>query len=307
LTVIRSYSSLPSGARTRLREFVELYRAQSSGVPEKVRDMIARLEHIERLVYRHTGVAFRDLRLLEIGCGQRLNQTTYFAQRNEVVGIDLDVIAQGFDLTAYFTMLRENGPIRFAKTIGRKALGLDRRCGAELRRQLGPGPRHTPSVLRMDASRMTFRDGSFDGAVSFSVFEHLADPTAVIGETARVLRPGGVACLALHLYTAENGAHDPRIISGNRADLPMWAHLRPKYRHLVTPNSFLNEIRLGDWRELFATGMPGVRFEYLQHRRDALLPELEKIRRLGELADYSDEELLTVELIAIWRKPEARN
>jgi hypothetical protein len=127
----------------------------------------------------------------------------------------------------------------------------------------------------------------------------------VIRETARVIKPGGVACIALHLYTAENGAHDPRIFSGNRSELPLWAHLRPRHRHLVEPNSFLNELRLAQWEELFSTAMPGVRFEYLQHGRDELLPELRRIRDRRELLEYSDDELLTVDLIAVWRKPEA--
>jgi SAM-dependent methyltransferase len=244
------------------------------------------------------------MRLLEIGCGQRLAQTTYFAQQNEVVGIDLDVIARGLNPVPYFAMLRENGPIRFTKTLGRKLLGLDQLSGAELRRQLGPGPRHPIRVIKMDAEHMTFSSRSFDGVVSFSVFEHLADPVAVIRESVRVLRPGGVACITLHLYTAENGAHDPRIFSGNRSDIPLWAHLRPKHSHLVAPNAFLNKVRLAEWHEMFASEMPGVRFEYLQHGREELEPELEKIRSGGELLEYSDEDLLTVDLIAIWRKPE---
>jgi SAM-dependent methyltransferase len=263
-----------------------------------VRVLIEHLERVEALAEAHTGVVLRDMRLLEIGCGQRLSQTMYLARRNDVIGIDLDVFAQGFDVAAYLKMLRENGPVRLAKTVGRKVLGLDRALGRELKRQLGPTRR--PTIMQMDAGRMSFADGSFDGVVSISVFEHLADPRTVISETVRVLRPGGVAVIGLDLYTAEAGAHDPRIFSGNRADLPLWAHMRPRYRELVQSNSFLNRLHLAEWYDLFRAAMPGVRFEHL--RDDRLAPDLARLREAGELSDYTDDELLTAELLAVWRK-----
>jgi SAM-dependent methyltransferase len=301
---MRSYSSLPSGARLRLGEFVELYRMHSQSVPEKVAELLADLRSFEALAEQHTGASFDGMRLLDIGCGQKLGRAAYFARRNDVVGIDLDVIARGLSPGPYLTMLRENGWVRVTKTLGRKLLGLDRRFDAEVRRQLGAGAEHPIRVLRMNAERMTFPDAAFDGVVSFSVFEHLADPDAVIREVARVVRPGGIACISLHLYTAENGCHDPRIFSGHRAGIPLWAHLRPRHADLIQPNSFLNRVRLSEWRAMFATHLPGVRFEHMAHGRDRLAPELRAIRAGGELGEYSDEELLTVDLVAIWRRPD---
>ena len=43
-----------------------------------------------------------------------------------------------------------------------------------------------------DAQAMPFRDGSFDAAVSFAVLEHVAEPSKVVAEAFRVLRPGGL-------------------------------------------------------------------------------------------------------------------
>lgn len=40
---------------------------------------------------------------------------------------------------------------------------------------------------------LPFADGSFDVAVAWDVLEHVQDPTQVLGELARVLRPGGHA------------------------------------------------------------------------------------------------------------------
>jgi 2-polyprenyl-6-hydroxyphenyl methylase/3-demethylubiquinone-9 3-methyltransferase len=44
-----------------------------------------------------------------------------------------------------------------------------------------------------DATRLPYRDGSFDLVFCNSLLEHVPDWRAVLSETARVLRPGGVA------------------------------------------------------------------------------------------------------------------
>jgi ubiquinone/menaquinone biosynthesis C-methylase UbiE len=48
------------------------------------------------------------------------------------------------------------------------------------------------NVTLVDAAgALPFEDASFDGVVLKDVLEHVADPAAVVGEVARVLRPGG--------------------------------------------------------------------------------------------------------------------
>lgn len=42
------------------------------------------------------------------------------------------------------------------------------------------------------AEELPFEDASFDAASAYSFIDHVADPGAVLGEVARVLRPGGV-------------------------------------------------------------------------------------------------------------------
>ena len=42
-----------------------------------------------------------------------------------------------------------------------------------------------------EARRLPFADGAFDLVISNSLLHHLADPTAVLDEVARVVRPGG--------------------------------------------------------------------------------------------------------------------
>jgi hypothetical protein len=125
----------------------------------------------------------------------------------------------------------------------------------------------------------------------------------VLDEVIRVLRPGGAAYISLHLYTSENGCHDPRIFSGHREGLPFWPHLRPAHSEKVRCNAYLNKVRLAEWEKLFAEKFPGAKVVQLQYANDTLRPELVTLRKEGELADYTDDELLTVDLAAVWKKP----
>jgi SAM-dependent methyltransferase len=47
-------------------------------------------------------------------------------------------------------------------------------------------------LLRLDAARLPFRDGSFDAVILFETLYYLERPPECIAECARVLRPGGL-------------------------------------------------------------------------------------------------------------------
>jgi SAM-dependent methyltransferase len=223
-----------------------------------------------------------------------------FSVENTVTGIDTDVIPQGVSLRDYAEMLRVNSGIRVVKTLGRKVLGFDRGLTRALARRLGVAGFPRFDVRRMDACRMTFGDAAFDVVHSHSVFEHIADPAAALQEVRRVLRPGGVAYLSVHLYTSHSGAHDPKIMAQGRPEPPLWPHLRPDHRSGVNPSTYLNEIRLEEWKRLFAETLPGVSF--VSERQDELGPALATLRGSGELGGYTDDELLTLNFIGIYRK-----
>ena len=179
---------------------------------------------------------------------------------------------------------------------------LDAKFNKELCRQLGVARLPNPPVLQMNAEKMTFADATFDFIFSCSTFEHLADPGAVIDEVNRVLKPGGVAHISLHLYTSDSGCHDPRIYSGRRDGLPLWSHLRPEHLPKVQGNAYVNKISLADWRELFTSKVPTVSLRTAEDSNHRLRAELASLRRAGELAEYTDEELLSIELVAIWKR-----
>jgi ubiquinone/menaquinone biosynthesis C-methylase UbiE len=68
-----------------------------------------------------------------------------------------------------------------------------------------------PPELRFEVSHPTSlpaEDNTFDVVLSWSAFEHIADPPAVMREIARVLRPDGVFILQLWpFYHSEHGSH----------------------------------------------------------------------------------------------------
>ena len=301
---MRSYSTENRGMRATAREALHLVRGRADAAGN-VAAAIARLEEVERLVLERLGLELTGLKMLDVGAGQYQTQIAYFARQNDVTGIDLDVIAAGFDLRGYLRMLRRNGVRRFAKTVARKLLLIDARYRGELARQLGAGVASIPRsrVLQMDAASMTFPDASFDFAYSFAVFQHLERPEVVLGEIARVLKPGGCLYLDFILFTSRTGSHDVRLLSDGGDRLPLWAHLRPQLQSLVQPNAYVNRIRLGEWRTMFERRLPGSQVVLRQPEVVRLEPEVRALWAFGELEDYELDELLTTKVVVLWRKP----
>jgi SAM-dependent methyltransferase len=296
-----SYSSLSRNWIDTLSEFWHVYRHKTDDVAGTVSAMINASREMEALSESKLGIRIAGSKLLEIGAGQQMLRLKYMSTRAQVTAVDYDVILQGFDPAAYFRVLRRNGPKRFLKTLLRKAGGIDRAYWNELERQSGQKLARRLPVVWGDAHALHWADDTFDFAYSFSVFEHLEDPGKCLAEVMRVLKPGGGFCISTHLYTSDSGAHDPRTFTRHRAGAECWAHLRPAHQAEVRPNAYCNKLRLADWDALFRGKCPGVILEY--RRDEHLRPELQKLRALGELAGYSDEELLTANIWALWKKP----
>lgn len=302
----RSYAELRRGGiYTLLREARSLYAgyARRSEIDhiDTVFNLLRELE--QRCLQRHS-IVLEGLDILDVGTGQHLIQLEYFAARNRVVGIDLDVIAHGFHPLQYISMLRCNGPGRTLKTITRKALGIDIRHARALRTRLGAS-RPKLRVLQMDACSLTFDSASFDFVFCSSVFHHLLDPARALEEIGRVLRPGGVACIGLQLYTSDTGSRNAELmlLSGVDDLSARWPHLRSRFTEASQPENNVNGLRLTDWLALFESHWPGFDIVLGQPERSRLEPLARELQNRGELLDYSIEELVTHDLWVDWQKP----
>ena len=306
--VMKTYTTTRSGFLPFFREAFQLYQLKTFDVAGQAKGTANYMRGVEQTVMELTGVTIEAKQVLNIGCGQVPREVICLGIKNHVTAIDLDVIPQGFDPNAYFKMLQQNGAMRTLKTIARKSMGIDRKFIKALKTELGTTKSPKAAFLQMNAEQMKFEGDHFDFIYSFSVFEHLPNPGKVIDEAIRVMKPGAVCYISLHLYSSEGGCHDMRIFANQRDMIPYWAQLRPQHKDLVVPNAYMNEMRLDAWRKMFEEKMPGCTFKYNTQdpeHHELLKKEIAKIRAQGELADYSDEELLTMNVIAVWKKPGA--
>jgi SAM-dependent methyltransferase len=91
------------------------------------------------------------------------------------------------------------GPGNFTRDFGRAvgegglALGVDASPTMLARavRDTPAGLAPTVAYVRADATRLPFRDGSFDAVCCFAALHLFADPLAALDDMARVLAPGG--------------------------------------------------------------------------------------------------------------------
>jgi len=286
-----------------MKEAIGLYRSHAYGTTARARACVEDFLHVQSVLSERLHFSLQNLDILEIGPGQFVSQMTCFSRCNRVVGIDLDVIVQGFAPRAYWQMLQVNGWRRTLKTIGRKVFGFDRAFARELRCQLGIMRLPRLQVLRMDVSEMDFPDQSFDFAYSRAVFHHLPDPHKALCEIVRVLRPGGAVYIALHPYTSETGCLDPRVYTDRRKEVRGWPHLRKELQNQVDQlNAYLNKLRISQWQELFLSAMPEAEF-IVTPGDPSCAVAAEALHSQGELLDYSVEELAAGEFVALWQKP----
>jgi SAM-dependent methyltransferase len=301
-----SYSSMKMGFAGRANELLQLLKMTRNSAASSVVHTLDTVRNTRNRVREFGGLELENVKMLDIGPGQQLRHLRCFAVKNDAVGIDLDVIPQGFQIGDYMRMLRYSPVMRTVKTLARKALRRDARFTAALAKELGLDKFPHLPILRMSATKMTFPNDTFGFVCSYSVFEHIDDPGAALKEVTRVLRPGGVAYISVHLYTSHSGAHDPTIMAAGKPVPPLWPHLRPALQSTVQPSTYLNHFSLEQWRTLFSEVMPGVHF--VNERQDDEIGDgLKELRAKGELLEYTDEELMTVNFVAVWKKPGASN
>ncbi len=279
-----------------MSEYLDLWRYWQRGAREFARDDFRlHREACERLS-SFLGRPITGQRILDIGCGQHYPETLLFHNEgNRVTGIDLDVVGAGFSLGRYAAMVRRNGAKRAIKSLVRQVF-FDPVYFGEMDALAGRRLSHRRLDLRIaDACALPFADATFDLIVSASAFEHVGDVEAAVRETRRVLKPGGLAHIDIHLFTSLSGGHHLEWTWPDRSEsrrIPPWDHLR---QNLYPVDYYLNRKRLGEYESIFERHM--VVLAWLPGRREGagyLTPEVR-----AELAEYGDEELLTRNVIVV--------
>jgi SAM-dependent methyltransferase len=300
-----SYASNSHGLSIFVREIASLYKLYTANCADRVDEQLRDAQRVERWLEERYSEKIRNLDVLEVGPGPFAAQLKYFSLKNRVTGIDRDVMPFGLNPVPYVRMLASNGLRRTLKTVGRKVIGTDRRFAEELKRQLGVPRLARIDVIPMDVCAMSFQAGSFDFVYSRSVLHCLPDPGVALRELARVLRPGGLAYMSLQPYSSATGCLDPRIHTNRQHEVAGWPHLRPRLRGgLYPPNVFLNELRLDAWHAIFAREMPGSECVIVPNTDARVRLEAAQLQAKGELAAYTQDELLAGELVAMWHKPQ---
>lgn len=286
-----SYTSGGQSFSDIIRQVTSARRFYSAKVESRVTEVLVHIKQVEWNVFENYGIRLRNLDVLELGPGQFPGQMAYLALHNRVIGADRDLVVHGFQPIQYARMLLGNGPMRTAKTIGRKALGFDRRYREELRRQLGVEQLPKLEIRRSEGATLPLGNQCVDFAYSRAVFQHLPDPGAVVQEMVRVLRPGGVFYVSLQPYTSPTGCLDPRVLYGGiENELGLWPHLRPELKDKVRPNAFINKLGLRDWQRLFSSINQQARF-LITPTDERYISHATSLKQRGCLQDYTVEEL----------------
>ena len=248
--------------------------------------------------------ALKGIRILDIGCGANAPMTLMLHSAGaKVTGIDEYIGHRwglGFRPSRHLRYLKEVGLL---KTL-RKAVGeliYDRHYYTTLVEALGfPLTEAGIDLREMKAESLPFDSCTFDVIYSNATWEHLADVSIANEEVARVLRPGGIAYIEIHLFPSLSGGHDlPWIVPGKTevGEVTPWSHLRD---HAWKEPVYLNRLREKDYRCLFekTRGLEIVGWETEFIEGEELITD----ELLRELSDYTREDLTKRSIIITLRK-----
>ena len=243
-------------------------------------------------------------RVLDVGCGSNAPMSLLLHSAGATVtGIDAYIGHRwglGIKPSRYVEYAQEAGALRAVRKLVGEIV-YDRHYYATLARKAGLRLTERNLDLRKgDVHSVPIPDGSIDLVHSNATWEHIPDVAEANRQVARVLKPGGLAYIEIHLFPSLSGGHDlPWIVPGKTelGDVKPWQHLRnPTWQAPV----YLNRLRERDYDRLFRS-TPNLevvewRTEYTEGQQ--LLSD--EIRQA--LPGYSDEELTKRSIIVVARR-----
>ena len=148
--------------------------------------------------------------------------------------------------------------------------------------------KETANLACGNVANLPYMDESFQLVTSVAAFEHFLDVPGVISEIHRVLCPGGVAWIHIHLFSSPSGAHNISLTEIPLTKIPQgfdpWDHLRERRLPITVP---LNEWRLHQYFDAFSSKFTILNnYTLLREGEHFLTPEIE-----NDLIDYTRNEL----------------
>lgn len=239
-------------------------------------------------------------RILDLGCGKLywFSLLLHSCQAN-VTGIDIEVVEpSGRGLGKYGRLLQHNGLERTLKTLCWDVIYSRAYYDEMAKVATFPLKFDKLDLRQMDATQLDFGNDTFDLTVSHEVFEHLPDVPDVLSDMRRTMKPDAIAYIYIHNYTSLSGGHHIQWKYPDTTppdDVPPWDHLREN-RFPNIP-SYINRLRLEQYRQMFEAEFEIVEWRLTNYEGEQFLtPDIRE-----ELAEYSEEELLTKGVIVIAR------
>jgi len=283
----------------------KIFYAYRTGIFGNVDEIIASHHELSKVARQYIKTDIKDLRILDIGCGQQALQAALFAiDGADVTAIDMEVFTGKMDIKTFINVIRTNGFERGIKSLFRH-LFFDMKIISVLSSKYGKDISFDQlTLLTMDATALQFPENSFDFIYSLWTFEHIQDVSAVIHEINRVLNPSGIASISIHLFPSLSGGHHLEWIYPDHLSLrkvPPWDHcLDNKY----PVNTYLNKLRLDQYREIFAKHVDIFDEQLTYEGERFLTKELEnELQHKG----YTREDLITRTVTFLCRKKGVTN
>ena len=278
----------------------KLFRAYREGIFGNAETEINDHYQLSEMIRKYVKIEVEKAKILDIGCGRTATQTALFkADGADVTGIDMEVATYRMNTRTLIDIIKTNGMERAVKSLFRHVL-FDKRFFSELSLKYGKViPFDQLNTRVMNATRLSFPDNIFDFIYSAWAFEHIDNVSAAIKEVNRVLKPAGIAWIAIHLFHSLSGGHHLDWIYPDKSPsgkVPPWDHL---LENKYPVNTYLNKLRLKEYREIFHEYIDIFDERLALEGEKILTPELEKM-----LLDrgYTREDLLTRTVIFLCRK-----
>jgi ubiquinone/menaquinone biosynthesis C-methylase UbiE len=118
-------------------------------------------------------------------------------------------------------------------------------------------------IVKGDAMRLPFAEGSYDVVLALDAFEHFDDDVTAMRETLRVLRPGGLLVATVPAFMSLWSPHDEAYHHKRRYRRPQLRERLQRAGYRVerisysTATLFLPVFLLRRWRRLREGGAPG--------------------------------------------------